>query len=786
MAYCEVRRSKRQDRQDEPSFIEIDIDDMHVRPATAAYPEPSPSSGTASTGDVAFPDEPEESETIPDAAMSATKAAWHRAAAQVFKAGTHGPVEFPLRPDVSELPRAAPGHVLVASNFRSTSSLPIAHQAFLAQKIAKEVMVGSVRPVRSWREVAAIMPTFVAENPTTGKLRVIFDARALNALLRDPRGVVRYDDVRLALQQAICCTKLDIEGAYRHVRVKDEQQRYLCFEIAGILYQYTCLPFGVSWAPALFLDAVRPIVAAARREGIRLVWYMDDFLIVADDVDTLDRHTARLIHLLIDGGWQPAVDKTFPYAFRTIPFLGLLIEYADDGTAQLRVPVSKCTRIAEEAQALIDKGIAHVSSLQKICGRLNFARIVAPQLGFMRRGLDAATADGLRAFHGVVPVQGRLAADLIAVAHAARTSLATITLSANDDVRRPQLGRVYSDASAVGWGALHLHPEAPVVHIPPDLVLDGMTDRAPRGWTVGGRFSDADQALSSGAREVRAVALGVAALNLRDGHVGWHCDATVAVHSITAWSSRADHVAQGLTDLWDSLQARNLSITVSHVFRHAQFMPVADWLSRMGWRDAQAEWAVEHADVARIAGALSERCDADMFASSRNARFPAFCSRWLERGAMGDAFHLPWEGRRWWAFPPTSQLDRFVTRWLAYQRLGIARASAATVADAAAAARIAAGPRHSSSSSSSAPISRVGRVSSSSFTVVLLFPDVPSAPFADRILELRKHAVRDLCVFRPTPGRQLCPGFRLIDGDGVPAPRPPPWPLRAISLHVRL
>lgn len=772
MAWCAVRRQQRED-PDEPRFVEIAIGDDAL-PATLVtadncIPKALPTSPMTSP-----PDPPEECTVIPGTDMPRMREAWSRAAASVFTAGTHGPVSLPLPPGQA-LPSAAPGHVLLSTNFRPTSSLPLEHQAFIASRTAKEIAMGSVVPVRDWSELAAVMPTFVAVHPTTGKLRIIFDARALNRLLRDPKGVVKYDDVRLALQHAMCATKLDIEGAYRHVRVAAEQQRYLGFEVAGRLYRYTCLPFGVSWSPALFLDMLRPVIDAARRQGVRLVWYMDDLLIVADDVATLDAHGALVLHELMDSGWQPAADKTFPYAFSIIVFLGLLVSYKGPlrkDVPYLSVPLSKSRRIFDEAMGLVEKGVAHVSALQRLCGRLNFSRIVAPQVAFLRRGLDAATAAGLRAFHGIVPVVGRLREDLLAVAHAAQT-LHTLTLGLEDETARRQLGRAYSDASAVGWGAVHFTAGAPVIQLPPELaaILDS---EVPNGWTVGGRFSDADCALSSGAREVRAVCLGVAALDLRGGHVDWHCDATVAVHCISAWSSRSDHVAQALSDLWDTLQARQLTMAVEHVFRDASFMPVADWLSRQGWREAQAEWATQPADIRRICASLGVRPTADLFASATNHRFERYCSRWLEPGSLGDAFHTSWAtGDVWWAFPPTSQLERFATRLVGHLRL-------------AEASRLA-----TSSSSSSVVVTHSSSVVPSpsvvatSFAVVLLYPEVAEAPFSAAISNLvRSHASRDLRVFSDTRVRQLCPRLRLVDNHGEEAPNGPPWPLRAAVFHV--
>ena len=371
--------------------------------------------------------------------------------------------------------------------------------------------------------------------------------------------------------------------------------------------------------------------------------------------------------------------------------------------------------------------------------------------------------------HSCVPVAGRLHADLLAIAHAA-TSFPAARMSIHDAVKRRQLGVVYSDASAVGWGALHISPDAPMVVIPPEV---GCAVEDLRAWTVGDLFSEHECKMSSGAREVRAIAAAIPALGLKNGDVAWHSDATVAVSSIAHWRSKADDVASILKELWDLVQSLDLRVTISHVLRDAELMPVADWLSRRGWRDRQAEWGFSPVDVTSVCHSLrSPRPTADLFASEANAVARPFCSRWAEVGAIGDAFFVDWAadpGRIWWAFPPISQLPRVCHRLLSYIHAAAQQASSSS----------------SSSSATSQPRLR--------FSVVLVFPVLDENPIF--LSEVLPHAAHVVTVYSPprsvTAGVQPTPirragfsGFRLMAGHRR-ARDPPPWPLRAALIHVR-
>jgi hypothetical protein len=693
-----------------------------------------------------------------------------------FVAGAHGPVEFPAD---NPLPNPKPNCVYLASNYRTSSSLPMDDRAFLARKTATELLTGSIERITRWQDVAAILPLFVVTN-AAGKKRIIFDARALNRILRDASGSVKYESVRDALVEAAVCTKLDVASAFRHVSVTSETARYMCFEVEGVLYRYKTLPFGVAWSPALFYKALEPTIRRIRASlppGTRLVWYVDDLLIIGPDVDTLDNATALTIDTLLDSGWSVSAEKTYPVAHRAITFLGLTVDYTS-GAATLRVPLSKARMIRDDASTMASAESVHVHSIQKLAGRLEFTGIVLPQVGLLRRGLDAAVRDGLRAFHGVLPVTGRLHADLLAIAHAAET-FHEACLQLHDSSVRRHLGTVYGDASAVGWGVIHLSPDAPLVAVPPEIT--SVEDI--RGWTAGDLFTEHERTLSSGARELRAIHDGINALDLRSGDVAWHSDATVAVSAISRWRSRSDDIVGILKELWDLLLARDIRLSITHVLRDAELMPVADWLSRRGWRDRQAEWGIATADVARICfslGLRDRRPTADLFASARNAVIHPFCSRWAEVGSIGDAFSIDWgstPGRLWWAFPPISMLPRICHRLLSYIQMARRAEAALDVTD----RRQRRHPR-----------------SSASWSVILIYPTLESPP--SFLHELCRFAARDVLVHASdddtdphllvtapavsTSHNPVCPGIRLVAGDR-PAPGPPPWPMRAALFHVR-
>lgn len=669
-------------------------------------------------------------------------------------------------------------------HYLGNASMPDHHLEYLNKKTNEEVQTGSVEPVTDWSQVRVLIPMFVVEQEG-GKLRVIFDGRGLNAYLKEATGSVRYESVRdVMLLRAKCCTKLDLTAAFRHVRVADDQRDLLGFIVDGKVYRYACLPFGLSWSPALYIATLRPIIDAIRSNGIKLVWYVDDFIVFAQSREELDAALALILRTLADHGWRAATDKTFCHAYTRIPFLGLLVTIEPDGSINLRIPRTKRDRIVNSIRSIITAGQSSVVDMQRLLGRLNFTRIVLPEIGFGRSTADAAIAATMRvgkrpAPSLTIPIIGHLREELLALLGLLIDDRVLLRTAPHPDDVSTTTHHVFSDASAFGWGVILVDPHGPF-RVPPPIAAD-LTDasiRDTRGWTRCGLFSPSECSLSSAAREIRAVTKGIIALNLRHCTIQWHSDSTCATAAINRWASPAQGVATALAELWSEVSRRGITLHVTHVKRELSLMPVADYLSRIGWRDKQAEWSLSYPDVNAILTRLRANCDSDLFASRRNHKFPFWCSQYLEEGSRGDAFFLTWWNRNWWAFPPLSIRSSVLRRLATLAR--VAKASRAVRSVAPANPPVANPP--------SFPPRRQPKSLSPRLhlSMVLVTTPIPTGSVdAPLWSELGPFVRNSAVVWNPSaPASSLIPSIRLLGDHGRAAPRPPPWPLLAHHIVI--
>ncbi len=78
--------------------------------------------------------------------------------------------------------------------------------------------------------------------------------------------------------------------AYFHVSVLPPHRPFLRFAFEGWAYQYKVLPFGLSLPPRIFTKVVEADLVPMREHGVRILNYLDDWLIPAQSRDQLCEH----------------------------------------------------------------------------------------------------------------------------------------------------------------------------------------------------------------------------------------------------------------------------------------------------------------------------------------------------------------------------------------------------------------------------------------------------------------------------------------------------------------
>ena len=119
---------------------------------------------------------------------------------------------------------------------------------------------------------------------------------------------------------------IDLRDAYYSVPICTKDRRYLRFQHNGALYEFVCLPNGLSSAPRIFTKLLKPVFSKLRSEGVLLIGYIDDIILIADDPPTLLHHIRKTTELLTSLGFTIHSEKSALIPSQCAVFLGFLID----------------------------------------------------------------------------------------------------------------------------------------------------------------------------------------------------------------------------------------------------------------------------------------------------------------------------------------------------------------------------------------------------------------------------------------------------------------------------
>ncbi len=83
---------------------------------------------------------------------------------------------------------------------------------------------------------------------------------------------------------------IDLKDACFHVSILPCHRKFLRFAFGGKVYQYLVIPFGLALSPRIFTKCVDAALVPLRLQGIRIMNYIDDWLILAQSHQLAVRH----------------------------------------------------------------------------------------------------------------------------------------------------------------------------------------------------------------------------------------------------------------------------------------------------------------------------------------------------------------------------------------------------------------------------------------------------------------------------------------------------------------
>ena len=427
---------------------------------------------------------------------------------------------------------------------------------------------------------------------------------------------------------------LDLKDAYYSVPIFSEHRKFLRFQFEGSLYEFTCLPNGLSSAPRVFTKLMKPLFAFLRGKGILLVGYIDDIILIADSKEALELALEETIAMITNLGFTINYDKSSLVPSQQACFLGFLINSV---AMEVHMTPAKSAKLIQACQNIMGKKSITIREVASVVGMMvsSFPGVRYGPLYY--RSLENEKTDALKI------ALGNLDACMSLSELALQDLEWWINFSSNDPqtiLRHTPHCVLKCDSSLLGWGS----------------VLNGTNS------STGGRWSKSESLNHINYLELKAILLGLQSLcgDMHSTCIKVLSEKQTAVAYIKNMGGTHSRQCNNITReilLW--CKAKRLTLMIAHL--PGKMNIEADKASRVFNDDT--EWSLDEGEYSQLV-ALWGRPSIDLFASRLNHKVIPYVAWKPDPGASAiDAFTLNWSDYSLsYCFPPFSLIGKVLQK----------------------------------------------------------------------------------------------------------------------------
>ena len=473
---------------------------------------------------------------------------------------------------------------------------------------------------------------FPVPKRTPGEFRIIFDLSELNHFIR--KITFRMDSffsIMSLISKDDFFTSIDLTDAYHAIAMHPLFTRFLTFVFLDTLYQFTCLPQGLTSAPRIFTKVMKTVLSYLRSFAIKIAAWLDDFLLAAKSADLAKEHTSFTLSTLKELGFVPNLEKSQLVPVQKIQHVGLVW---DSVAFTVSIPEDKILSIQSKCREALSSKVK-IRFLSSILGSLEFFRWGCPiavlHFRALQRNVNYFLARNLSYDFKVFPSEeARKDLDWWT---SCGPSLPPRSLSPfSEDIT------LFSDASNSGWGAWYSN------------------------HSVYGSWSPAESEEHINIRELRSVLFSFLSLfrTTFSCSILIRSDNSTVVSYINKQGGTSCRILCDLTlELWDFCVSRDINISALHIAGELNIR--ADKLSRLKLTDH--DYSLSPSMFSSLSNAISFPLKVDLFANRLNFKISNYIS-WHNDpySSLINAFSFKWI-ENVYLFPPIPLIDKVLNKF---------------------------------------------------------------------------------------------------------------------------
>ena len=234
----------------------------------------------------------------------------------------------------------------------------------VSNEIQKLLAIDVIKEVQSMKD-QFLSPIFLRPKKN-GEYRMILNLKKLNEYIEYHHFKMDTFEsaIKLVTSKSFMAS-IDLRHAYYSVPIAEEHQKFLRFYWNGKLFQYTCLPNGISSAPRIFTKLLKPVYSSLRVLGHVNVGYIDDSLLLGETIEECNKNVNDTIELMSKLGFVIHEDKSVFQPSKQIIFLGNII---DSENMIITLTADKKQNLVKECKWLLQRNLAKIRDVAKVIG----------------------------------------------------------------------------------------------------------------------------------------------------------------------------------------------------------------------------------------------------------------------------------------------------------------------------------------------------------------------------------------------------------------------------------
>lgn len=466
----------------------------------------------------------------------------------------------------------------------------------------------------------------------SGGFRLVLNLKDLNEFVSTEHFKLEDHKTVIKMVTKDCfMATVDLTDAYYLISIREQDRKFLRFYFEKELYEFCCLPFGLSSAPFVFTKILKPLFSFLRLRGFMSVVYLDDILVLGDSYEECLRNLSETSCWLRFLGFLINDQKSQLTPNKTANYLGFIYNSEDMSVSLPMEKIRKTEDLLNELSKIERCSIRFfarfVGILISICPAIPYGWLYTKRF---EREKFLALQKNSGDFDAMMSIPEYLSKDF-------QWWSKNVSCCKNPIRDFSFKLEIFSDASLSGWGIV-------------------ANDRSSHGF-----WTDLDLVHDINYLELRAALFGLKcfAKDLKDCQILLRIDNTTAISYINRMGSiQFLHLSEVAREIWRWCEDRNIWVFASYI--RSKENVEADFESRRLKPETEYELSAEAFQT--IVTSFGQP-DIDLFASRANNKCQDYISWRPDPDSIAiDAFTVCWARYFFYAFPPFSIILRVLQK----------------------------------------------------------------------------------------------------------------------------